>query len=217
MIEEKLKAEIPYRWKVQSFNKDKTKGSCVAYIDARDVMDVLDSAVGFDGWEDQYKYENGQWLCGITIHFENGISRTKWDTGIAGNMEAEKSAISDSFKRAAVKWGIGRFLYNLEIRWIDIVDKKPVDSNGNTIWDLTKHFNETNTKTIYKPKTQPDPNIRTEKQVETIKKLLIETRIPVEEMREKAGITEGEELTKQQAEKVITWLNGVLDARGEVN
>ena len=39
---EKLKQEIPFKWKIQSFNKDKTKASNVAYIDARDVMNVLD-------------------------------------------------------------------------------------------------------------------------------------------------------------------------------
>lgn len=139
-VEEKLKFPIPYKWKIQSYNYDKTKASCAAYIDARDVMDLLDKAVGFDNWEDQYKYENNQWLCGITIHFENDKTRTKWDTGVAGNMEAEKSAISDAFKRAAVKWGIGRFLYDLKIQWVDIVDKKPVDPNGNRIYDLTEYL-----------------------------------------------------------------------------
>jgi len=141
-IEEKLKFPIPYKWKVQNYNdkNNPTKASCVAYIDARDVMDLLDKAVGFNNWEDQYRYENNQWLCGLTLHFENGISRTKWDTGTAGNMEAEKSAISDSFKRAAVKWGVGRFLYDLDIKWIDIKDKKPVDPNGQRIYDLTEYF-----------------------------------------------------------------------------
>ena len=44
-----LKKEIPYQWKIQSTPKEwKTesnstkKGTCVAYIDARDVMDLLD-------------------------------------------------------------------------------------------------------------------------------------------------------------------------------
>lgn len=157
-IEEKLKYPIPYKWKVQSFAKyvnpnDPTKylspkqggvptaGSCVAYIDARDVMDLLDKAVGYENWKDEYQYTNNQWLCGLSIRTKNGEWVTKWDTGVAGNMEAEKSAISDAFKRAAVKWGVGRFLYDLEIKWVKIKDKKPVDDNGQVIWDLTKHFN----------------------------------------------------------------------------
>ena len=139
--EEKLKFPIPHKWKVQSYNSTKTKGSCVAYIDARDVMDLLDKAVGYENWKDEYLYVNNQWLCGLSIRTENGEWVTKWDTGTAGNMEAEKSAISDAFKRAGVKWGIGRFLYDLEIKWIDIKDKRPVDKSGKIIWDLTKHFN----------------------------------------------------------------------------
>lgn len=51
-ISEKLKKEIPYQWKIQSVPRDwkdnqnsTKKGTCVAYIDARDVMDVLDEQV----------------------------------------------------------------------------------------------------------------------------------------------------------------------------
>jgi hypothetical protein len=139
-IEEKLKYKIPYKWKIQSFNRDKTKASCVAYIDARDVMDLLDKAVGFENWKDEYRYENNQWLCGLSIHNKNGEWVTKWDTGTAGDFEAEKSAISDSFKRAGVKWGIGRFLYDLKIKWVDIKNKQPVDPNGKRIYDLTEYF-----------------------------------------------------------------------------
>lgn len=138
-----LKQNIPYKWKIQSFNADKTKGSCVAYIDARDVMDLLDKVVGGANWKDEYRYENNQWLCGLSIKIE-GEWVTKWDTGTAGDFEAEKSAISDSFKRAGVKWGIGRFLYDLEIKWIECTPNGksayPVDDKGKRIWDLTKHF-----------------------------------------------------------------------------
>jgi hypothetical protein len=35
-------------------------------------------------------------------------------------MEAEKGAISDAFKRAAVMWGIGRYLYDLDSPWVQI-------------------------------------------------------------------------------------------------
>jgi len=140
-IQEKLKFEIPYKWKVQSFNFDKTKGSCVAYIDARDVMDLLDRAVGFDNWQDKYYEVNGQIMCSLGLRIaQNGEFIWKSDTGSAGDIEAEKSIISDAFKRAAVKWGIGRFLYDLKIQWVDIKDKKPVDPNGNRIYDLSEYL-----------------------------------------------------------------------------
>lgn len=90
--------------------------------------------------------------------------------------------------------------------------------NGLFAIDDSKDADATNDHGKSDPKQEnTNSNLRTEKQVETIKNLLIETRIPVEKMREVAGITEGDELTKDQAEKVIKWLNGVLDARGEVN
>lgn len=140
-LKEKLSFKIPYKWKVQSYNRDKTKGSCVAYIDARSVMDLLDRAVGIDGWQDDYKWV-GDKLCGGIGILINGEWIWKWDTGSESNMEAEKGQFSDAFKRAGVKWGIGRFLYDLDIKWIDIKNKRPVDKQGNTIWDLTKHFKE---------------------------------------------------------------------------
>lgn len=138
-LEEKLKYKIPYKWKIQSFTKNGDKAQCVAYIDARDVMDLLDKAIGGENWCDEYRFEAGQWLCGLSLKV-GGQWVTKWDTGVAGDFEVEKAAISDAFKRAAVKWGIGRFLYDLDIKWVDIVDKKPVDPNGRRIYDLTSYF-----------------------------------------------------------------------------
>ena len=35
-------------------------------------------------------------------------------------IEAEKGQASDSFKRSAVLWGIGRYLYYLPNTWVDI-------------------------------------------------------------------------------------------------
>lgn len=149
-VSEKLSAVIPYKWKIQTISKNKPKAQCVAYIDARDVMDLLDKAVGIENWKDEYRYENNQWLCGLSIRSESGEWVTKWDTGTAGEFEAEKSAISDSFKRAGVKWGIGRFLYDLDFQWVDTNEAKkegnhpypvlPTDLKTR-IWDLTKYIN----------------------------------------------------------------------------
>ncbi|MCP5002531.1 MAG: hypothetical protein GY941_01065, partial [Planctomycetes bacterium] len=42
---------------------------------------------------------------------------TKSDGAGDTKVEAEKGSISDAFKRAAVKWGIGRYLYSLDAVW----------------------------------------------------------------------------------------------------
>lgn len=137
-----LKQPVSYKWKVQSYNADKTKGSCVAYIDARDVMDILDKVCGPEMWQDKYEFVGDKLIAGIGI-FNKELYEWVWkyDTGTESQTEAEKGLFSDAFKRASVKWGIGRFLYDLDIKWIKIKDKRPVDDNGNVIWDLTKHFN----------------------------------------------------------------------------
>jgi hypothetical protein len=153
---DKLKQPIPYQWRVQSRNKDKTKAMCSAYIDARDVMRVLDE-VCEHGWEVQYKEIGGFIFAGIGINvMQNDGTDSylttiyRWDCGqrVEDNPQdqmydqAGKSAASDAFKRAAVMWGIGRFLYDLSMVTLPCDQYgNVVDGNGNRIWDLTKHIN----------------------------------------------------------------------------
>lgn len=147
----KLSAPIDYQWRVQSRTKDRSKAICSAYIDARDVMNVLDANCV---WESTFKEVSGFIFAGIRIWDEQGNSYVRWDAGqrIENNPEdqmydqAGKSAASDAFKRAAVMWGIGRFLYDLPMVTVPCDQYgNPVDANGNRIWDLTKHINEKNT------------------------------------------------------------------------
>lgn len=144
-----LTKQIPHKWRVQSFSKNKPSASCVAYIDARDVMNLLDEVVGANNWQDKYEFIGDKLIAGIGIYnSEIGQWIWKFDTGTTGNIEEEKSLFSDAFKRAAVKWGIGRFLYDLDIQYVKTNEIKtssnwpyPVTDNGQRIWDLTKHLN----------------------------------------------------------------------------
>lgn len=110
-------------WRVGSTNADKTKGMALAYIDARAVMDRLDAVVGPSGWQDSYTIGEGKTICNLAIKCGD---EWVWKADGAGNtdFEAEKGALSDSFKRAAVRWGIGRYLYNLASPWV------PIESRG---------------------------------------------------------------------------------------
>lgn len=122
-IEAKLKAPFPadrISWRVGSTNKDKTKGMALAYIDARDVMDRLDDVVGPQNWQDRYTATDGKTVCEIDIWVEGRGWVTKADGAGDSDVEAEKGALSDAFKRAAVRWGIGRYLYDLDSPWVPI-------------------------------------------------------------------------------------------------
>lgn len=120
-----LSKEIPFKWRVQSANKWGAK--CVAYIDARDVQDRLDEVCGLD-WQCKYSEHKGNLFCSIGIHaLNNKTNTTEWvwrsDCGTESNVEKEKGEASDAFKRAAVMWGIGRFLYSKELVKLTVLQK----------------------------------------------------------------------------------------------
>ena len=88
-------------------------GVTISYIDARFCMDRLDEVCGAGGWMCDYKEVRGLLMCGVAVLVE-GNWIIKWDTGTEANFEKDKSIVSDSFKRACVKWGIGRDLYRIK-------------------------------------------------------------------------------------------------------
>lgn len=107
-------------WRVGSTsNKDPNnpKGMALAYIDARTVMDRLDTVCGPAGWQNRYVMEGNKTVCEIGILCGD---TWVWKADGAGDsdVEAEKGALSDAFKRAAVRWGVGRYLYNLRTPWV---------------------------------------------------------------------------------------------------
>jgi len=141
----KLAEPITYKWRVQSFSKNKSSATCVAYIDSRDVQDRLDEVTG-GLWQSDYKEVKGNLFAGIALYI-NDQWIWKWDCGTESREDKEKGEASDSFKRAAVKWGIGRFLYSLKIRYVTANVKKSegvwphvVDDKGKQVWDLTNHI-----------------------------------------------------------------------------
>lgn len=95
----------------------------IHYVDARVVMDRLDEVVGVDGWTDSYRVlDQGSVACSLSVRIgEKWIS--KEDVGSPSEQPDDgdkmKAAYSDALKRAAVKFGIGRYLYRLPHTWAD--------------------------------------------------------------------------------------------------
>lgn len=106
-------------WRVGSTNSDKTKGLALAYLTARHVMDRLDTVCGPENWQDRYEFHGSRTVCYLSLRI-GGEWITKADGAGDSDVEAEKGAISDALKRAAVKWGIGRYLYLLGNAWVTI-------------------------------------------------------------------------------------------------
>ncbi|MBL8055954.1 MAG: SWIM zinc finger family protein [Anaerolineales bacterium] len=129
---QRLRAPFPasqVSWKPQTISKDKARAMAVAYIDARDVMDRLDEVVGAFNWQVEHREAAGQLITGLGLrHPQDGQWRWKWDVGFVGGsdsdnddeqMKAVKGTASDGLKRAAVLWGVGRYLYSLPKQWLD--------------------------------------------------------------------------------------------------
>lgn len=115
-------------WKIQS----KTKGASVKtivvpYIDNRAVMNRLDSVFGSTEWKSAFQEFGGGVLCTLSIrNDDNGEWISKQDGADKTTIEPTKGGISDSMKRCATQWGLGRELYDYprvfvegEIKFID--------------------------------------------------------------------------------------------------
>ena len=112
-------------WRLQQTFEEKMRGIAVPYVTNRAIQNRLDEAVGPENWYNDYKPWHGAGkkeaqLCGIAIYFEGRGFITKWDGAEDSDIEPVKGGLSDSMKRAAVQWGIGRVLYNMDTVWVNI-------------------------------------------------------------------------------------------------
>lgn len=112
-------------WRLQNTNEEKMRGMAVPYVTNRAIQNRLDEVCGPENWYNEFKpwHSNGKkdsQLCGIAIHFEGKGFITKWDGAEDSDIEPIKGGLSDSMKRAAYQWGIGRVLYSLDTVWVDI-------------------------------------------------------------------------------------------------
>jgi hypothetical protein len=95
----------------------------IPYLDARAIQDRLDEVLGLIHWQDEYEcMTDGSVICRLRVRI-NGEWICKVDVGGPSEQPDEgdrrKAAFSDALKRAAVKFGIGRYLHRLPAQWQD--------------------------------------------------------------------------------------------------
>jgi hypothetical protein len=112
-------SEVRFKPAVVSGNR----ALALAYVDARVIQDRLDDVLGVAGWQDDYEcLTDGSVVCRLRLRLgEEWV--TKVDVGGPSEQpdggDRMKAAFSDALKRAAVKFGIGRYLYRLPSQWMD--------------------------------------------------------------------------------------------------
>ncbi|AHG91261.1 Rad52/22 double-strand break repair protein [Gemmatirosa kalamazoonensis] len=116
-------------WRVQTAGEKNGKpwARVLAYVTNRAIMDRLDEVVGPANWQNVYKEgPAGGVICGLSVRVarSDGTSEwvTKWDGAENSDVEPVKGGLSNSMKRAAVQWGLGRYLYDLEEGWAQVHD-----------------------------------------------------------------------------------------------
>jgi len=116
--------EVKFKPAVVSGNR----ALALPYVDARAIQDRLDEVLGVAGWQDEYEcLPDGAVVCRLRLRLGDEWI-TKMDVGGMSEQPDEgdrrKAAFSDALKRAAVKFGVGRYLYRLEAQWVDYDTQK---------------------------------------------------------------------------------------------
>ena len=144
-VELRKKLEEPFsiraiKFKPQTISKNRDKALMVAFIDARDVQDRLDSVVGPENWQftvreiDTGVTSNNKIASVIGALSIFGVIREEVGEDSQPDrdkttkeiiMSSYKSAVSDALKRCAVQFGVFRYAYSLDQQWT-----KSIDSGG---------------------------------------------------------------------------------------
>lgn len=113
-------------WKVQTCGNGNNGiwALVVPYISARAIQARLDQVMGVAGWKNRYEPimkgpDVAGWLCFLALKFD-GEWIEKVDGADLTDIEAVKGGLSNALKRAAVQWGLGRYLYSFEKCWANV-------------------------------------------------------------------------------------------------
>lgn len=123
--------ENEIEWRIGSCGK-KGNGqiwaTCLAYIQARAIMDRLDEVCGPENWRVSYEFVSASQgtapgvIARLSI-FVGDKWITKEDGAEQTDIEQFKGGLSSALKRAGSVWGIGRYLYGLESGFAHVDDK----------------------------------------------------------------------------------------------
>lgn len=121
--------------RVRKKNNGEIDAMITPYVTARAIQDRLDEVCHPWNWWNEFCDWKGGQLCGITINTAQCGPVTKWDGAPDTSIEKLKGGLSDSMKRAAVQWGIGRSLYLLPPMKAEILKGYKVEANRGEYYD----------------------------------------------------------------------------------
>lgn len=115
--------DIEWRVSRSGISNGKPWAMVLAYVTNRAIQNRLDEVFGPAGWKNDYRDFMQGILCTITCYVD-GEWVSKSDGAEQTQFESLKGGLSSAMKRAAVQWGIGRYLYNLEETFVEVTNNR---------------------------------------------------------------------------------------------
>jgi hypothetical protein len=212
------------QWRPITTSKDGKNGLAAAYVDARAVADRLNEVLGIDGWQDKYELmHDGNMICHLSIWSEEKkMWITRCDVGDEGQAPDKgtkaKSACSNALKRAAVKFGVGRYLYDIDHTWVPVDQYKRITKEGYAQLDrlLPRPVNKPPAKPPEPAKPQHDP-LATPAQVDEVVRMADNAHVPIETILQKFNLPKLQGvLTQSLCQTIKNKLQLTLDQQAEV-
>lgn len=192
-------------WKPQAVKGG--KALALAYIDARTVQRRLDDVVGVGGWRTEFVHVGeGCVECRLSLRID-GEWITKADVGVPSDQKGgdqKKAAYSDALKRAAVAFGVGRYLYDLPQTWVDYDTKSKRLRKTPKLpsWAIPKNESEGANQTA----PRPQESFLSEDQVITINDLLDQINEPWENLCNVAQVSDLASIPSEKFESLTAHL-----------
>jgi hypothetical protein len=241
-VERELK--MPFRdehvkWKPQRVSGNKCFAIC--YVDARVVMARLDRVLGISGWSDSFEVlPDGSVVCRLRCCVA-GEWVQKEDVGSPSEQPDEhdrmKAAFSDALKRAASKFGVGRYLWLAKGLWVDYDPQKRVILRTPVLPNHFRHPDHLRPKAqaaepraVDRPPAETTPEVSEEalvgpkepgdrmveqEQYDVIEQLMGATGVTgakvLQQTQKKYKVGAFEGFTYQVADNVIKWLSAIKE------
>ncbi len=195
-------------WRIQqsgTSGNGKPWAMVLAYVTNRAIMNRLDEVFGIGGWRNEFaplpnSVGDGA-ICGISVKID-GEWITKFDGADNTAVESTKGGLSGAMKRAAVQWGIGRYLYDVQEMWADCSLVKETGWNRAKLKDKTVFY----WAAPMLPKKFLPQNDISRTQIQTIDDLLKKSGAFTDEYTKYFGVDEVEDLFEDEANMMINSL-----------
>lgn len=134
-------AENEVEWRAQQcgINNGKPYVMAIAYVNARAIQNRLDKVFGWNGWTIEYRDIDGEgnYICKLGVYDKQNMRWIyKEDGASKTQVESFKGGMSGALKRVASSgFGIGRYLYNLDVTFAECTKEKP-DYKDIAFWNI---------------------------------------------------------------------------------